>query len=62
MPPKADPNESGKYDEISQPLNRFGCESMELNRLEETAKLMERLEWSIARSSKRPRPDASGGD
>jgi len=62
MPPKAEPNESGKYDEISQPLTRFGCESIELKRLEETARLMERLEWSIARRSKRPRPDSSSGD
>ena len=50
MASKSD-NDPRVADDMSQPMRSFGCESSDLKRLEETSRLMQQLEWKIARRS-----------
>ena len=59
MASEANFNDPPVTDDVSKPMRSFGCESSELKRLEETSRLMQQLEWQIARRSSRPRSEAS---
>jgi hypothetical protein len=59
MAPEAKFNAPPVADDVSQPMRSFGCESSELKRLEETSRLMQQLEWQLARRSSRPRKESS---
>ena len=50
MASKSD-NDPRVADEMSQPMRSFGCDCSDLKRLEETSRLMQQLEWKIARRS-----------
>ena len=56
LPPEHD--QRRRRDQISESLRRIGAESPELTRLEKTAKLIEELEWSLARRTE-PGPSDS---
>ena len=58
MASKSDSNDPRVVDDMSQPMRSFGCECSDLKRLEEASRLMQQLEWKIARRSSRP----SGSD
>lgn len=53
MASKSD-NDPRVADDMSQPMRTFGCECSDLKRLEETSRLMQQLEWKIARRSSIP--------
>jgi len=60
MASKSD-NDPRVADDMSQPMRSFGCESSDLKRLEETSRLMQQLEWKIARRLNGP-TDPDGPD
>ena len=54
MASKSDSNDPRVVDDMSQPMRSFGCDCSDLKRLEEASRLMQQLEWKLARRWSRP--------